>query len=117
MARTSLIFGGLLMALGIGGYLGSGRNDWRMLIPAGIGTLLLLAGLVALRAAWRKHAMHAAAALGLVGLLATVFGLVELISKVLDEPYLIIQAITSVLCGTFVGLCIKSFIDARRARK
>ena len=55
------------MVLGLAGFYGTGATHYTALIPAGFGALFLVLGLLALKASLRKHAMHVAAMLGLLG--------------------------------------------------
>lgn len=127
MARIAMFFGALLVILGIVLYSQSeleGLRKLTALIPAAIGLLLVLLGQIASGGSekMRMHTMHAAAMLGLIGLIGgavmAVRGAIALSS---DSPPSKLalggQAIMAVLCGVFVGLCVKSFIDVRRARK
>src|SRR5688500_15726888 len=90
------------------------------LIPAFIGLPLLALGLIAeAKPASRKHTMHAAAALGTLGFLGTIGGLVKAIQwmggTVPGRPAAVrVQAIMAVMCAIFVALCVRSFIAARR---
>ena len=74
MPRTALIFGGLLVALGVVGFV-IGGLDWSTktaLIPAVAGLPILILGYVGtLGDTARKHAMHVALLVALLGALAT----------------------------------------------
>lgn len=89
------------------------------LIPSVFGLLLLICGTLGLDERMRKHAMHAAAAIGLVGFLAAGGRLGSKLSDVLagniSRPmwFIILMA---VLCLVYVVLSVFSFIQARRAR-
>ncbi len=122
MAGTSVIFGLLLAILGVYGYFGA-EADHRSptaLIPAAFGLILIVLGALARRDALRKHAMHAAAAIAVLGFL---FGAGWFIARpfVTNKPLAdmagLSTATMAVLCGAFVAVCVKSFIDARRRRK
>ncbi len=117
MARNSMIFGLLLVALGIGGYYGTSQASLTALIPAAFGVGIFGLGIAALKDSFRKHAMHAAAVLGLVGFAATVLYLVDLLRLIFDQPALLAKSAMALLCGTYVALAVKSFIDARRQQK
>ena len=122
MPKVAVVYGTLLVALGLGGYLGFGRTSWTALIPAAIGLPVLLCGLLAHREAYLKHAMHAAAALGLLGFLGSLPGLLRLPrllagGEVARPNAVAIQSAMAVLSFLFVLLCVRSFLDARRARK
>ncbi len=116
-----MTFGLLLIALGLGAFVGTGSIHFTALIPAGFGLPLLLCGIIAAKApALRMHVMHVAA---LVGLLGTAGGLGMSLPKLLKGAELVrpiatyLQLGMGVLCLLFVALCVKSFIAARRARK
>ncbi len=116
MPRLAILFGALLILLGVGGYVGTGRDSVTALIPAFFGLPLVALGWAALREAWRMHAMHAAAVLallGVVGALGRPAG--KLFSGELEvNTPLVLQLVMALLCAVFLGLCVKSFIDARR---
>ena len=126
MAPVAMVFGILLVGLGCVGYFApemfpggeAAVRSITALIPAFVGGPLFLLGVLALNENLRKHAMHASAALGLLGFLGAG---VQFLRKALGGdfawgPGTISQAIMAGLCGVFVILCVKSFIDARRAR-
>lgn len=120
MSSISIVIGALLTALGAGLFATAEGNAPTALIPSGFGVLLIICGVVARNESARKHAMHAAALLGLVG---CAMPLVMIIRKWLRGEFDPLsragggQLAMSVLCGIFVVLCVKSFIDARKARK
>ncbi len=110
----------LLVILGAWGFFGTGMQHPTALIPAGVGLVLVVLGAVAAR--WegaRKHAMHAAAAVGLLGfLMAAGRFLYKLCTGGEVTGTAGLSTLTmAVLCGTFVALCVKSFIDARKRRR
>src|SRR5262245_15517346 len=91
------------------------------LIPAAFGLLLVAFGSAARNENRSKMAMHIAVVVGLVGFLATVSGLLQLPALVsgvqVARPAAVIsKSIMAVLTGIYVGLCVKSFVDARRRR-
>ncbi len=119
MARISIVFGLLLTALGVGAFVGTGSEHPTALIPAGFGLVLVLLGALALKDNLRKHAMHLAAVVGLIG---AVGGAVMLLLPFIKgtgiqrpTAYACTAAMT-VLCLGFVGLCVNSFVQARRRR-
>ena len=120
MAKITIGLGLVLIALGIGSYLGTGRASVTALIPAFFGVPLLLLGLLALKESMRKHAMHIAAVMGLLGFGGTVGGLMKLpvllTGGELERPAAVaVQASMAIVCFVFVLLCVWSFIQARRA--
>ncbi len=129
MPKVAVGFGLALVALGLLAYfspdvLGVGKDGKpaepghpSSLSPVGVGGLLLVAGLLSLAApGLRKHAMHGAAAVGLLG---TLGGLVPVIlrSVRVEEVAVKVGLGMAVLSAVFVGLCVKSFIDVRKARE
>jgi hypothetical protein len=121
MARTTILCGIVLIVLGMVSYVGTGAASLTALIPAMFGAVFGLLGWIALNERYRKHALHLAAALGVVGFLGTtpgLIGLMDLISGTeVDRPTAVVsQAVMGILMAVFVGLCLRSFIDARRAR-
>lgn len=121
MPRLAILFGALLVLLGIGAYvanLGGDKASWTALIPAFFGLPILLLGLAGLKDSVRKHAMHAASALALLGVIGALGRPVALLlsGKLHWGVPLASQIAMALLCGVFLGLCVKSFVDARRRR-
>ncbi len=128
MPLVSIIFGLILVALGLEGYTNT-LNLFQVkelhagtsLIPAGFGAVLVLCGLIAMNPGLRKHAMHVAAMVALIGFGAgAVMGFPNLASALRNEalrPAAVkMQSLMGAVCGIFLALCIKSFIDARKRR-
>jgi hypothetical protein len=116
---VSIVFGGLLIALGVWGKVSTGTASFTPLIPAVVGGLLAVLGLVALKESLLKHAMHGAAVVGLLGFLGGIANIIRVLAKggsLEGTPGLSTIAMT-VLCAVFVALCVNSFIQARRRRK
>jgi hypothetical protein len=123
MPSYAIFFGLLLSAVGVTAYVspetlgGLKKYQITALSPAFVGIPILLAGLISLAAPGvRKHAMHGAAVLGLLG---TIGGLVPAILRKFDfeQAAVLVGLIMTVLSGLFLALCVKSFIDARKARE
>lgn len=123
MAIITIGLGGLLTLLGVLGFVLTGSQHYTALIPVAFGTIFELLGLVALRSEpARKHAMHAAAALALVGFVGSAKGLLGaarmLSGQAVELPAAVVaKAVMAVLCAVFVALCVRSFVAARRARE
>jgi fluoride ion exporter CrcB/FEX len=121
LATTTIGFGIVLIVLGLGGYFGTDRVSPTALIPAAFGLLLAIFGALARDEKRRKMAMHIAVTVGLLGFLGTVSGLVKLPALlsggVVERPAAVVsKSIMAVLMAVYVGMCVKSFIDARRRR-
>ena len=117
--RITIIYSVLLIILGIGGYIVSNAASTTALIPAFFGIVLLLSGLVSSREHLKKHAMHIAAALALIGFVATVGGLGELMvlisgGEVQRQLAVMSKSVMAILSLVYVLISVKSFIDARR---
>jgi uncharacterized membrane protein len=118
VAPVAMLFGVLLMLLGVGFYFGTDRVSATALIPAAFGLLLVVLGILARQDKLRKHVMHAAAALALVGCIMALVRLWPvIITGEAERPAAAMElALMAVLCAAFVGLCVRSFIAARRSR-
>jgi len=116
MARISIIFGVLLILLGVGSYFGTGVPSVTALIPAAFGVVLAVLGRVAFRESARKHAMHAASVVGLLGVVGALARPVKaaLGGEFAMSAAAVSQLLMALLCAVFLGLCVKSFVDARR---
>ena len=124
MPILTVAYGTLLLLLGLFSYFGSVEESVSptALIPAAIGVIAIICGVLALKDNLVKHAMHAAAVVGLLALLATAgrgFGNVLQILRGGDNPDAtgpMAMAITAAASFVFVAACIDSFIQVRRAR-
>jgi hypothetical protein len=122
MPTLTTLVGALLTLLGLGGYASSGRTSKTALIPAGFGATLIVLGMVGRAEQLRRHAMHGAAAVGLLGVLGSARGLPAAVRlarghEVPRPAATIAQASMFALCSGYVGLSVRSFIAARRARQ
>ena len=119
MGTITLLCGTLLIAVGALGFAMKDpeHSGLTALIPAGLGVVFVILGLLARKDHLRKHVMHAAAALGLLGFLGAVIGFVMGSRAATVKPLALgCQAAMALICAAFVGLCVNSFIQARRAR-
>jgi hypothetical protein len=117
MAATTRLVGLLLAVIGIVSYVGTGRTSVTALIPAFFGVVFLALAYVARSEAARKHAMHVAMVVALVGIVATATRLLPaLTAGQIGRPAVLAQLAMTLLLAWFLGKGIKSFRDARRAR-
>jgi len=121
MAKVTLFFAVLLIALGMTGYLGTGSAHPTALIPAWIGLALGFGGLLAIspNEGRRKLFMHINVTIGLLGFLGTVVEIVRsFVAAISPDPIALAAKITlAVLLLVYVLLCVRSFIAARRSGK
>lgn len=122
MPVYALVFGGLLTGLGAVAYFnpdllaGGKPNQISAASPAFVGLPIVLAGLLSLAAPGaRKHAMHLAAVLALLGVVG---GFVPVVLRKFDVNTTAVQVGLGMagLSAVFLFLCVRSFIAARRAR-
>ncbi|HEX4038433.1 MAG TPA: hypothetical protein VHX37_10280 [Acidobacteriaceae bacterium] len=122
MAKVTLLFAILLVALGAVGWLGSGREHPTALIPMWFGLALGIFGILAISPSEgrRKVFMHVNVTIGLLGFLG---GLIEGIRGwgkpvMAGAAHYLISAETAklwmaALMLIYVLLCVRSFISAR----
>ncbi len=128
MPKVTVIFGLLLCALSaaVAGvfYMRGEFKSFSWLIPSVVGLPLIVLGVIAAKnAGARMHVMHAAVTLALLGgLLALFQGVSQVVrlvfqgKEILPLAAAMIWAMT-ILCFVFVGMCVQSFIAARKARE
>ncbi len=125
MAKVTLVFAVLLIALGLAGYLGTGSLHSTALIPTWIGLALGIFGFLAISHSEgrRKLFMHINVTIGLLGFIG---GAAKALQGYLHakaaglEPDRIALASQLTLAGLlliYVILCVRSFIAARRSGK
>jgi len=124
MAKITIAFGILLILLGIVGFVSTGSTHPTALIPCAFGLVLAVCGTLARseQEKTRRLWMHVAVTVGLVGFLFTTPGLIDVLRMMrgvaVRRPVAAeAQSIMWVICGVFVALCVRSFINARRNRQ
>ena len=118
MPNTAIWFGRLLLLIGIAGYAYGLINppaSLTALIPAAFGAVLMLLGhLAASNEAMRKHLMHAAVLVGLLGFILPAGRLASKFSDLALSAGVLSQMAMAMVCLIFVVMCVRSFIAARR---
>ena len=115
--RWTILFGLLLVAIGVGGYYLTGAEQPTALIPAVLGVAMFVCGVVAAQGAMRMLAMHVAALIGVIGFVGPLVTIFRDISNTANTAAVLSKGFTSALCLMFVLMCVNSFLEARRARK
>jgi hypothetical protein len=121
MMRSQTLYTGIaLIVLGVGGYVASSAASVTALIPAFIGAVFVVLGLLGRRENLRRHAMHVAMLVALLALGGTFRGITGLVAWIGGTPpdrpgAVVAQAITALLCILLVVGGIRSFVAARKA--
>lgn len=124
MAKVTLVVAVLLAALGLGSYMGTGSQHPTALIPLWFGLALGIFGFLAISPSEsrRKLFMHINVTIGLLGFIGAGWRAVQSYSHAQsagiapDKIALGAQVTMAGLLFIYVLLCVKSFIDVRRAR-
>lgn len=118
MPLITIVCGVILIMIGFVGYIygmSNGNASLTALIPALFGLILAALGAAAQTMEdMRKHLMHAAVTVGLLGFLMTAGRFVMRLNQLTLNAATAAQIAMSLVCLIFVILCIKSFVDARR---
>lgn len=125
MAKVTILFGILLILLGVFGFVATGSIHPTALIPAAFGLLLVIFGFLARSPEEKKRKlwMHIAVTIGLLGFLGTVKGLVDYFRmatmgvEVPNPPAVEAKAAMAAMLLFYVILCVRSFVNARIAKK
>lgn len=121
MTQLTMVMGTLLVVVGIGGYLMTGMASPTALIPAVLGALLVGIAIWGRAEASRKHAMHGAMLVALLGIAGTARGLMQLSTllsggEVARPAAVYSQSITALLLIVLLVAGVRSFVAARQAR-
>jgi hypothetical protein len=115
MAQNSLIAGAALIVVGVFVTVVSDSGSVTALIPAFIGVIFVLLGVIGrAKPELNRHAMHVAAAVALVAVLASAG---SAIGRGSTGWALFAQLATIVVVAVFLALAIRSFRAARLARE
>ena len=118
MVSTTRLTGIILIALGIGSYMMTGQTSLTALIPAFFGAVFVVLALIGRKEAARRHVMHAAVALALVGAIASLARAVPAaMNGQATRPAVMAQFAMAALLAFYVFLGVQSFIAARKARQ
>lgn len=117
MNTLTVAIGGLLSAAGVVAYVATGATSLTALIPTLVGVILLICAALAAKPTWRRHSIHAAlvvALIGAAGSLTNVAKLGELFAGTAERPSaVIVSTIMFVLLAFYIAMGVRSFIAAR----
>ena len=114
MYLVTILFGVLLAITGVTVYIQTGSAHKTALIPAFLGGGLVICGLLAANEGRRMVVMHIAVVIGLMGFIGS---MAKLFKSGQSTAAFAGKAISAGLCAVFIALCVRSFIQARRARE
>lgn len=121
MAKVTILFGLLLIVLGVTGYVGTGWQAPTALIPMYIGIVFTILGFLARRGSQKRRmtVMHIAVTLATLCFLLLSLNIWYFIQIMMGHPMLRPiavedKAVVSFLMLIYVLLCVRSFIKARR---
>ncbi len=125
MAKVTIIFAVLLIVLGLAGFIYTGSIHYTALIPTWFGLAMGIGGVLAISPSEsrRKLFMHINVTIGLIGFVGALiealrgYGVARSAGLDPDMIALTSKLIMAGLLFIYVNLCIKSFVEARRARK
>jgi hypothetical protein len=111
MPSLALLTGIVLIAIGVISYAITAGASATALIPALLGVVIGAAALIANRKPeLRRHLMHGAMAIALLGALGSLrgFGMLPSVAG-------IAQVATVIVCAAFLAMGVRSFIEARKS--
>jgi hypothetical protein len=124
VAKVTIAFGFVLVILGAVGFVATGSTHLTALIPCGFGTVMAVAGALAITNDVRRRMiwMHVAVTVGLLGFLGSFSRAIDEYIQAHGQPLahpaaVEDQAAMAAICLVFVILCVRSFIAARRTRE
>jgi peptidoglycan/LPS O-acetylase OafA/YrhL len=121
MAKVTLVFAVLMIALGLAGFFGTGHTHYTALIPAWIGLALGIGGWLAISPDERRRKlfMHINVTIGLVGFVGAFAEIIRSCtsSKPLDMTAMIAKLALVWLLLIYDFFCMGSFLFARRSGK
>jgi hypothetical protein len=120
MGKVTILFGLVLIALGIVGFEGTGSSHPTALIPAYFGIVLAILGALARTENVKRRMlmMHIAVTLGFLGTAKSIWDYYQMErGQVFPYPSAVeAKATMAVILLIYVLLCVRSFIHARKGR-
>lgn len=118
MTAVTRAVGAALILVGLAGWLigGGPGTSWTALLPAALGLVVLVLGLLAGRASLHRHAIHAALVVALLGALGTAPNAADLVDGSAERPIAAwASLVTALVCLAYIALGVRSFVAARRS--
>lgn len=116
MPRTTIGLGIVLIVVGVIAYVATAFASWTALIPAILGAVILVCGLIGLKN--QKLGIHIALVVAILGIFGTAMNVMQvgaLIAGEAERPAAVITSIiTFVMLIVYVVMGVRSFIAARR---
>lgn len=118
MARVTIGLGAILIVLGVISYIATGFASWTALIPAILGAIVLICGLIALKNATVGLILGlVVAVLGVLGTAMNVMQIAEVFAGDAERPMaVIVSTITFVLLIVYVIVAIRALVTSGRQR-
>ncbi|MCU1546772.1 MAG: hypothetical protein JWP30_1872 [Homoserinimonas sp.] len=118
MPLVTIVIGSFLTVAGVIAYAVTDAASLTALIPSVVGILMLMLGLLARAENLRRHAIHAALVVALLGALGSAMNVIrigEVFAGTAERPVaIIVSTIMFVTLVVYVILGVMSFIRARR---
>ena len=119
MTIFGVLYGAVLVIVGVFGYLKSGGERVTALIPAFLGSPVVFLSMLSLNPKYLKLSMHINVVIALLGFLATAKDTVIFISgqEIENELAAYSKSITCIVSLLFIVFSVKSFIKARNEKR
>lgn len=122
MTKKTILYSLALMALGIYSYEATDRASVTALIPAFLGGVTFLCGLLSLSPRFTRHSMHTTVLLALIGMIGSFSGIPATIGHFTGTPAekpaaAFSKATMFVLCAGYFVLCFMWFLSNRKKGK
>jgi hypothetical protein len=119
MTGLTFAIGGILTVLGLVAYVVTKAASVTALIPTFVGLLLLVCAALARRPTLRRHSIHAALVIAVLGAMGSVMNVVklgEVFAGTAQRPSaIVVSTIMFVLLAFYIIMGVRSFIAARRS--